>query len=243
MYRNYDFIMLHDVFAGTPRSKTEGQGTMSNWLGMCAPKTPVSKVMYPSAATKGLALFSEAEIRNCRGMDRIWRKFINEEKERLCKDPAINKWPKKAIEGAANVSWRLRKTLLLYYQAKAAVEATKESDIRQKKKSIGKNIDRMVTAHQGVTRLNLELRELHARSLPSKKETVKKKEEEMEHALSELKLSQEALRKAIDERLKQAEISRSIIEEPLENFKDFGTVNEGDINEILDDINRMEKED
>lgn len=217
---------------------------MAKWLGMCAPKTPVSKANYPSAATKGLALFSEAEIRNCRGMDRIWRKFLNEEKERLCKDLAINKWPKKAIEGAANVSWRLRKTLLLYYQAKTAVEATKEStNIHQKKSSIGKNIDRMVKAHQGVTGLDQELRQVHASSLPCKKDIVKKKEDEMEHVLSELKLSQEALRKAIDERLKQAEVSRSVIEEPLKDVTDFGAVKESDIDEILDDINRMEKED
>ena len=173
-------------------------------------------------------------------MEKVRRTFMNSQVDTLCGDTYIRGWPKTAIEGAANVAWRLRKTSLLFLQAKEALQTTTTADVKQKGYTINSNVDRMINAQKSVMSINAELKAIRSKEhLPGKEGLAKSREEELEDALTELKNAQEALRKAMEERLRQAKISREGIDNLVERETDVGEFKEEELDSIIDDINRM----
>ena len=72
-----------------------------------------------------------------------------------------------------------------------------------------------------------------------KKAIIQQKEEQLE---DELKNSQEALRKSIEERLKQGEVSREEIDNFVESATDLWEFREEELNKIFEDMDRMESQ-
>ena len=155
---------------------------------------------------------------------------MNIQIERLCSDSQIRSWPKIAIEGAANVAWRLRKTSLLYLQAKEATNSTSNATTKQKKETIGSNIDRMMGAQKAVLDMNKLLHKLRSKeSQVGNKAIIQQKEEQLEDGLTEL-------RKSIEKRLKQGEVSREEIDNLVESATDLGEFREEELDKILEDM-------
>ena len=69
---------------------------------------------------------------------------------------------------------------------------------------------------------------------------IQQKEEQLKDGLTELKNSQESLRKSIEERLKQGEVSQEEIDNLVESATDLGEFGEEELNKILENMDRME---
>ncbi|KXJ18933.1 hypothetical protein AC249_AIPGENE25670 [Exaiptasia diaphana] len=168
------------------------------------------KLTCSDAEAKGLKMYSDKEIRQASSeMERRYREFWNEKGNQLCREPATKHKSKSALHGIIDVSWTLRKTTLLESMVNItvneenAVMEEKPGKGKQKKNTLGKNLDRMKSAHAEVVSLDEELIQLKKDKNSNRAQATTKTL--LDGAYTNLKRAQEALSKSIKQRRRQIE--------------------------------------
>ena len=141
----------------------------------------------------GIHVYDTKEIAEARGLDRDYKLFWNNNVSELCADRQVRHklQDKGAIQGAVNTAWTLHKTELLKVQADELlthvdVDETACSDFSTIKKHVKK-----------ISELTDTLRHVYGNA------TVKE-EKDVSKMLSDLRLAQSALKKAIARKKHQA---------------------------------------
>ena len=127
--------------------------------------------MYQKAAERKVKLFSCKEIADAQGLEKIRRRFWNEKAEELCQDTALKKWKASAIHGVVDTAWTLKKTVVLVVEANNTREQELREDVkdssqikRQKAETVDANVQRTLSSHRELLRVNERLRRLNDRS-------------------------------------------------------------------------------
>ncbi|XP_068738096.1 uncharacterized protein [Montipora capricornis] len=187
------------------RAKKRKQSPFAKWVKGPSKELP----MYQKAAERKVKLFSCKEIADAQGLEKI-RRFWNEKAEELCQDTALKKWKATAIHGVVDTAWTLKKTVILVVEA----NNTREQELRevkdssqikrQKAETVEAKGQRTLSSHRELLRVNERLRRLNDRSNTTSEKKKKVAEEEIaaKTALGELKLAQESLRKALQNKRK-----------------------------------------
>ena len=199
------------------KSKISQQPTLFDLLspGRSMDKKP--KVPYSAARARKIKIYSHAEIENSSGMTKVYREFWNAKGEELCRSSALNSFKRGEIHGAINVSWTLEKSKLIKDEVnKIKNEIKQECPDHLLKKfklsriTLDKNITRVEKDETSLRQLQDELTDARMQLFDSKDKSERKDavtrveniEKELDCKLSELKRSQDALRKAISARQK-----------------------------------------
>ena len=199
------------------KSKISQQPTLFDLLspGRSMDKKP--KVPYSAARARKIKIYSHAEIENSSGMTKVYREFWNAKGEELCRSSALNSFKRGEIHGAINVSWTLEKSKLIKDEVnKIKNEIKQECPDHLLKKfklsriTLDKNITRVEKDETSLRQLQDELTDARMQLFDSKDKSERKDavtrveniEKELDSKLSELKRSQDALRKAISARQK-----------------------------------------
>ena len=182
-------------------------------------KRPIQETnCSPNASAIGAKLYSKAMVDSVTGTEKTRRDFFNMKFEKLCSNRTISRWPKSAITGAVHVAWRLYKTGILYSQAQSTIRETEHANVKQKRDTILANVDRMLQAHKEVMLLNDALIFIKSDArVPEKLTKAEEYEKQMTGRVTHLKNAQEALRKAIEVRQKQANVK---VEERSTKFEE-----------------------
>ena len=159
---------------------------------------------YPKAGQRGVKIFSEHELGNRKGLEKLRRFFWNLKAEEVCSNPSFLKWSVSEIHGLIDTCWTLKKTSLLKNEAERVEAAAAESGkkLKQNKQTVTNNVNRMLQSHKEVIALDEKVKE--AKSSSKKIKLEKKLSQEM----TELKTAQESLRKALE--AKRAQLGTSI---------------------------------
>lgn len=181
---------------------------------------------YRHARAKNIKIYTSKEIDSASGMEKKRRQFWNEKADQLSKNKETRDQSKTALCGIIDVSWTLKKTLMLEAEARKLLEDEKvifrKEDTtsrklgKQKKDTILKNVDRMCAAHQAVeehdqTMTGIQKGFKKAKTIPDRKKSTKEYDREkllMDGAYTELKRAQDALSKSI--KVKQIEIENRL---------------------------------
>lgn len=202
--------------------------------------------LYHHAAERKVKLFSSKEIGEAQGLEKIRRKFWNEKAEELCQDRTLKKWKATAIHGVIDTAWMLKKTVVLVVEAnntqdrEAREEATEHSTMKkQKKETVDANVQRTLCSHRELLRVNERLRRLNDASniTSQKKKKIAEEEVAAKTALGELKLAQESLRKALQNKRKSLAAPTLPFEEmPLDVVEDCKEPTAEDIDGMLEAV-------
>ncbi|XP_068743106.1 uncharacterized protein [Montipora capricornis] len=189
------------------RAKKRKQSPFAKWVKGPSKELP----MYQKAAERKVKLFSGKEIADAQGLEKIRRRFWNEKAEELCQDTALKKWKATAIHGVVDTAWTLKKTVVLVVEANNTREQELREEVKdspqikkQKAETVDANVQRTLSSHRELLRVNERLRRLNDRSNTTSEKKKKIAEEEIaaKTALGELKLAQESLRKALQNKRK-----------------------------------------
>lgn len=157
-----------------------------------------SKTIQVTPATCGIKIYSTTEIESASGLKKEYFKFWNVKAAELCQSKDVTSKfhnNKRAIMGAINCSWTLERTKLISLQAEELIETAEKVYADEVKRehlitSVRSNLTRMQAAHASLMQSNL----LMCESSTSDK---KRLEDDLTKEMSELRLAQEALIKAI----------------------------------------------
>lgn len=175
------------------------------------------KNTYGNAVEKGIKLWTDFQIKTAIGLEKKRREFFNMKAEELCSVKHIrHNWTKTEIAGAADTAWTLKKTALLKVEnnyISTLLEGKKAP--KQKESTIRKNLEEMMTNHIKLESLDKEVKACAEGGDFDKEKEV---EEEMRQIMRKLKNAQEALRKALQERLCQLGEEKSKINKDFEQM-------------------------
>ncbi len=155
---------------------------------------------------KNIKIYSEEEIKSPQApLEKKRRRFWNEKAEQLAKSPKTCHLNKTTITGVIDVSWTMKKTSFIEGDARKLLESERElfSDDdptsasrlgKQKKETLGKNLDRMAAAHEAVERHDANIEKYKKEKEAN---ALKRAKVLMDGAYSELKKAQEAATKSI----------------------------------------------
>ena len=172
------------------------------------------KTLDYSPQNYGIYIYSRDEIQKADGLSQEFRKFWNEKAVQLCKDKSVRDklHHKKAIEGAIYTSWRFQSTHLLQLQAEEVIEEAKSlfSDnvrIEHFVSSIRKNLENMLEAFAGAN---------HLYEVMNTKSKTDEMESDLEKEMTQLKVAQSSLKKAISEKRQQIRVEQAVIQHEAE---------------------------
>lgn len=180
---------------------------------------------YPKAGQRGIKIYSEHQLGNGKGLEKLRRSFRNLKAEEVCSNPSFLKWSVSEIHGLLDTCWSLKKTSLLKNEAEKVEAAAAESGkkLKQNEQTVTNNVNRMLQSHKEV--IALEERVKEAKSSSKKIKLEKKLSQEM----TELKTAQESLRKAL--KVKKAQLGTSIQYE--QKSMDTSLLSKEDIESII----------
>ncbi|XP_077865384.1 uncharacterized protein LOC144351977 [Saccoglossus kowalevskii] len=195
-----------------PEKKKKTNPTLNEYL-------KISGRSFPYAGSKGMKLYSVHEIRAAVGMEKLRRRFLNEKVEELCRDKIIRKWSKVAISAAADVAWTLKKSKYLILQADKLKYSSHEPKTKLKPRTLVENVSRVMKADEQVQNINTTLKQIKNKK-GTKLLEIQKAEEYMKSALSELRQAHEALRKVLQHRRSELNISNEEYSANLQEMYD-----------------------
>ncbi|VDI60456.1 Hypothetical predicted protein [Mytilus galloprovincialis] len=191
----------------TKEQSTEHQEFEIKNHGLQMPIVFGKKNTYGNAAEKGIKLWTDFQIKSAIGLEKKRREFFNMKAEELCSVKHIrHNWTKTEIAGAADTAWTLKKTALLKKERRPP---------SKRSLPIRKNLEEMMTNHIKLESLDKEVK---ACAEEGDLDREKEVEEEMRHIMRKLKNAQEALRKALQERLCQLGEEKSKINKDFEQM-------------------------
>lgn len=196
--------------------------------------------VYQHAAKKGMKLFTDSEINRASGYERLYRIFWNKKVDEVCSDRVLVKWTKTAIEGIVATEWTLKKTPLMNNHAQQLLrcEYPENAKRRQKRNTVGKNLDEMLHVHKRLLNLDSKLRCLRepSNTEKNKKEKIAGLETELKAKLAELKKNQECLRKSMENMAREKNVSNTDISTNME--VDTDKLNRDEIQLLLAQIEK-----
>jgi hypothetical protein len=176
--------------------------------------------VYPHAAKKGMKIYSNSEINRSSGYERLYKIFWNKKLEEVCSDRVLVKWTKTAIEGIVATEWTLKKTPLMNNHAMQLLsqEYPEHIKIRQKQKTMEKNLAEMLYVHKRLLYLDDKLRHLRkpSNTKKNKKGKIAELEVELKAKLAELKKAQECLRKSFENMAREKNVRNTEISTNME---------------------------
>ena len=179
---------------------------------------------YPKAGQRAVKIYSEHQLGNRKGLQKLRRFFWNLKAEEVCSNPSFLKWSVSEIHDLIDTCWILKKTSPLKNEAEKVEAAAAESGkkLKQNKQTVTNNVNRMLQSHKEVIALDERVKE-------AKSSSKIKLEKKLSQEMTELKTAQESLRKAIE--VKRAQLGTSIQYE--QQSMDTSLLSKEDIESII----------
>lgn len=188
-----------------PKPKRMRQASLVKFLNSTDTKDLNSTADY-SAARGRVFLFTTSTIERATARRREYYEYWNEKAEELCSSPSFNNYSKRELHGIIDSHWRMHATSLCIRDAEEEQQLVNSlsQELRGSKlllsaKTVNKNLDLLKEEDRKIKSVNRELTSLRAgtKTLEDRK-AIQNKEKELQNCLTDLKLTQERLRKSID---------------------------------------------
>ena len=145
-------------------------------------------------------LYSLRDIERATDCHKEYYTFWNCKAQELCSDPHFNDYKKQELHGVIDTAWQMRSCEVLTAKVEAELQNMSQSKPESCNKTVTRNIKRIKEAKRVANELNLQIRQLKQQWKEKGGKAVKaeilRKEEKLSEAMTEVKLTLDALRKS-----------------------------------------------